>query len=66
MKIVSFNILKQITPIVPNPYIITETTITTDGPRTRICDGRFTSEKIALEMLKSKEEYSKNILKVNT
>lgn len=38
------------------PWFICETVITSDGPRTRICNGRWRTEEQAQRALKEKED----------
>lgn len=49
-------IAQQMFPRTPHPFFITETVLTTDGPRTRICDGRYKTYEEADAELKKKSE----------
>jgi hypothetical protein len=52
-----FCIIKQVAPFdkVNNTFMIMETVFTSDGPRSRICDGRYLDHETAIEALKIKE-----------
>jgi hypothetical protein len=41
------HIAKQYEPVSPTPWLLLELTFTTDGPRTRVCDGRYASREEA-------------------
>ena len=43
------------------PWFIMETRLTSDGPRTRICDGRWETEEEAQTLLAQKEKDAKNV-----
>lgn len=52
-----FCIIKQTYPYdnIKNVFMIMETVFTSDGPRSRICDGRYLDHKDAMEALRIKE-----------
>lgn len=39
---------------ISKPYFVAETTWTLDGPRTRICDGRWATDEQARDALKER------------
>lgn len=43
-----------------HPWFICETVLTSDGPRTRICNGRYKTEAEAWDVLKHKETESRS------
>lgn len=49
----SFAIVKQEVPASSRPYRILETYMTSEGPRTRVCSGAFTTE---IEAITAKEK----------
>lgn len=51
-----FNIVKQVSPESPRPYRIHETYITSDGFRTRICNGAFTTLEAAQSWMEQLQE----------
>lgn len=53
-----FCIIKQTYPYenVKNTFMIMETVFTSDGPRNRICDGRYLDHESAFHELKIKEK----------
>lgn len=58
MKHSIFCIIQQVSPFdkVNNSYMIMETVFTSDGPRTRICNGRYLDYETAIEALRLKEK----------
>lgn len=59
MTTIALNIVKQVSPETPRPYRVIETYLTSEGPRSRICSGVFTTQEGAqawLEKLQSGEE----------
>lgn len=51
-----YALFKQITSVnIATPYKIAETIMTSDGPRTRFCDGAWSTEENALVELGRKE-----------
>ncbi len=65
MKFTFFQVLKQISPVIRKPYIVTETNITSDGPRTRVCEGSYETEDQALAVAEAKEYYVNKIEALN-
>lgn len=47
MTTLCLNIIKQVSPDTPRPYRIIETHLTSEGPRTRVCSGAFSTEEDA-------------------
>lgn len=50
-----FNIAEQVSPPTRRPFFIVETNFTSDGPRSRICSGRWATQdeaKTALDQTK--------------
>lgn len=47
MTTTSLNIMKQVSPESPRPYRIIETYMTSEGPRTRVCSGAFSTQEDA-------------------
>lgn len=43
MTTIAFNIVKQVIPESSKPYRIIETYMTSEGPRSRICSGVFST-----------------------
>lgn len=56
-----FHVYKQISPFATQSFIILETVFTSDGPRTRACEGRYADEETAIKMKESKEQYIANV-----
>lgn len=50
-----FQIAKQVSPVTSRPWFIAETTITLDGPRSRIVDGRWATREEAEKYLEDKQ-----------
>lgn len=48
--------MRQVAPETSRPWRIIETTWTSDGPRTRVCDGAYADEVEATSALRTKEE----------
>ena len=55
-----FCIIKQTYPYdnIKNVFMIMETVFTSDGPRSRICDGRYLDHETAFSALKDKEYHN--------
>jgi hypothetical protein len=47
MTTIALNIVKQVSPESSRPYRVIETYLTSEGPRSRICSGVFTTQESA-------------------
>lgn len=57
-----FGIFHQIYPATTRPYKLCETVITSDGPRTRVCDGTWKSLVDVQAELNKREEVVRALL----
>lgn len=55
MKFPIYQIAKITIPETPKPWLILETNLTIDGPRTRIINGRFSTQEAAIIAVQEKE-----------
>lgn len=59
MAISFFQLARQVQPETSQPWFLMETTFTSDGPRSRLCDGRWTTQEEAQTELDRRKAASK-------